>query len=230
MSETNEIHVIVERRKETGKAEVGRLRHTGRIPAVLYGAGKPSVAIAVIDEAIKTILSGKGGENTIFLLKLKGTKDESRVMIKEIQRDPMTLRILHLDFIRVTKGQKLNVMINVTVFGDCHGVREGGLVNFITRELQVEVLPKDMFDQIEVDISELDIGQQITVADVVDKLPESAKFLEDDHRVIVLVEAPKAEVEEEDEEGLADAERLISEQEEPELIKKGKDEEEAEEN
>jgi len=225
MSETNEIHVTVERRTETGKAEVGRLRHKGRIPAVLYGAGKPPVAIAVEEESIKLILGGKGGENTIFLLKLKGTKDDSRVMIKEIQRDPMTLRILHMDFIRVTKGQKLTVTINVSIFGDCHGVREGGLVNFITRELQVEVLPKDMFEGIEVDISELDIAQQITVGDLVDKLPESAKFIEEDHRVVVLVEAPKAEVEEEEEEGLADAERLISEQAEPELIKKGKDEE-----
>jgi len=225
MSETNEIHVIVERRTETGKAEVGRLRHKGRIPAVLYGAGKPPIAIAVEEESIREVLGGKGGENTIFLLKLKGSKDERRVMIKEIQRDPMTLRILHMDFIRVTKGQKLNVTINLTISGDCHGVREGGLVNFVTRELQVEVLPKDMFDSINMDISELDIGQQITVADIVDRLPESARFLEDDHRVIVLVEAPKAEIEEEEEEGLADAERLISEQAEPELIKKGKDEE-----
>ncbi len=226
MSESNEIHVVVERRTETGKAEVGRLRHKGLVPAVLYGAGKPPVAISVEEDSVKEILGGKGGENTIFLLKLKNSKDESRVMIKEIQRDPMSLRILHLDFIRVTKGQKLTVTINVTVFGDCQGVREGGLVNFVTRELQVEVLPKDMFDNFELDITNLDIGQQITVGDCADKLPESARFLDDDGRVIVLVEAPKAEVEEEEEEGgLAEAERLISEQAEPELIKKGKDEE-----
>lgn len=224
MSDTNEILVTVERRKEIGKAEVGRLRRRDRIPAVLYGAGKPSVAISVGTEVVKEILSGEGGENTIFLLKLKGTKEERLAMIKEIQRDPMSGRILHMDYIRVTKGHKLNVAIRVEIFGDCQGVREGGRVDFITRELQVEVLPKDMFDHITIDIEDLEIGQQITVADVEDKLPESAKFLEDENRVILHVEAPKAEVEEEEDEELLEAERLITEQAEPELIKKGKDE------
>lgn len=225
MADTKEIQVKVERRKETGKAEVGRLRHKGQIPAVLYGAGKPPIAISVGTEVIKELLKGEGGENTIFLLKLKGTKEERLAMIKEIQRDPMSLSILHMDFIRVTKGHKLTVSINVEIFGDCAGVREGGRVDFITRELQVEVLPKDMFDHIEIDVSDLEIGDQITVADVVDKLPESAKFLEDDGRVILHVEAPKAEVEEEEEEGLVEAEGLITEETaEPELIKKGKGE------
>ncbi len=226
MSDTNEIHVKVERRKEIGKAEVGRLRHKGKIPSVLYGAGMPPIAISVEADVIKELLRGEGGENTIFLLKLKGTKEERLAMIKEIQRDPMSLSILHIDFIRVTKGHTLTVSINVEIFGDCHGVREGGRVDFITRELQVEVLPKDMFDHIKIDISDLDIGDQITVADVVDKLPESAKFLEDDYRVILHVEAPKIEVEEEEEEGLLEAEALITEEQaEPELIKKGKGEE-----
>lgn len=224
MSDMKEIQVKVEKRKETGKAEVGRLRHKGQIPAVLYGAGEPPVAISVERDVVKDLLRGEGGENTIFLLKLKGTKEERLAMIKEIQRDPMSLSILHLDFIRVTKGQKLNVSINVEIFGDCAGVREGGRVDFITRELQIEVLPREMFDHIKIDVSDLEIGDQITVADVVDKLPESAKFLEDDGRVILHVEAPKAEVEEEEEEGLVEAERMIGEQAEPELIKKGKDE------
>jgi len=225
MSDTKEILVTVEQRKETGKADVGRLRHQGKIPAVLYGGGKPPVAISVGAEVVKEILKAEAGENTIFLLKLKGTKDERAAMIKEIQRDPMSGRILHMDYIRVTKGHKLNVGIRVELSGDSCGVREGGRIDFITRELQVEVLPKDMFDRIDVDISDLDIGDQVTVGDLVDKLPESAKFLDDDNRVIVHVEAPKAEVEEEEEEGLISAESLTAEPAEPELIKKGKGEE-----
>lgn len=225
MSDSNEIHVIVERRKETGKADVGRLRHTGVIPAVLYGAQKPSVAISVGDDVAKQILRSESGENTIFLLKLKGTKDERLAMIKDMQRDPMTGRIIHMDFIRVTKGHKLTVAIRIDLIGDSAGVREGGRVDFITRELQVEVLPKDMFDHIDIDIADMDIGDQITVSDLVDKLPESAKFLEDDNRVIVLIETPMAEEEEEEDDELAVAERLITEEQaEPELIKKGKDE------
>ncbi len=229
MSEIQEIHVLVERREETGKEEVGRLRRTGRIPAVLYGGGKPPIAISVDGVAVKEILKGEGGENTIFLLKLKGTKEERRAMIKEMQRDPMTGRILHLDFIRVTRGHKLNVTIRIDVSGDAAGVREGGRLDFITRELQVEVLPKDMFDRIEVDVSDLVIGDQVMVRDLVDKLPGSARFLEDDNRVILLIEAPRSEAQqEEEEEALLAADRLIGEEAEPEVIKKGKaDEEEA---
>ncbi len=229
MSDIQEIHVLVERREETGKEEVGRLRRTGRIPAVLYGGGKPPIAISVDGVAVKEILKGEGGENTIFLLKLKGTKEERRAMIKEMQRDPMTGRILHLDFIRVTRGHKLNVTIRIDVSGDAAGVREGGRLDFITRELQVEVLPKDMFDRIEVDVSDLVIGDQVMVRDLVDKLPGSARFLEDDNRVILLIEAPRSEAQqEEEEEALLAADRLIGEEAEPEVIKKGKaDEEEA---
>lgn len=228
MSEMNEIKVTVESRKETGKAEVGRLRHKGRIPAVLYGAGKPPVAISVDSETVKEILRGEGGENTIFLLKLKGSKDERLAMIKEIQRDPMRGHILHLDFIRVTAGHTLNVMINVELTGESAGVKEGGRLDFITRELEVEVLPKEMFDHITVDVSHLEIGDQITVGDLVGHLPGSAKFLEDEGRVILNIEQPMAEEEIEEEEELAEAERLITEQAEPEVIGKGKDEEEEE--
>jgi large subunit ribosomal protein L25 len=223
MADSTEISITVEKREETGKANVGRLRHTGMIPAVLYGGGKPPVSIVVRDQDIKDILKSDAGENSIFLLKLKGGGEERRAMIKETQKDPMTGKILHLDFIRVMRGHKLTVSIRIELIGDCFGVRQGGRLDFITREPEVEVLPREMFDKIEIDVSDLDIGDRITIGDLADRLPDSAKFLEDESRVIVLVETPRGAEEEEEEE----EELVVGEQAEPEIIGKGKDEEES---
>jgi len=225
MSERPEIQIVVHKREGTGKAEAGKLRRSGQVPAVLYGGGKAPVVISVEEEAVRRILKSEGGENTIFLLKLKGGKEERRAMIREIQRDPMTGSFLHMDFIRVMRGQKLNVNINVLLEGDCVGVRDGGRVDFITRELQIEVLPREMLDHITLDISDLNIGEQIKVGDLGEILPASAQFLDDENRVIVHIEAPRgdAEDEEAEEAGLG----LIGEEStEPELIKKGKGEDE----
>ncbi|MCP4897918.1 MAG: 50S ribosomal protein L25 [bacterium] len=229
MAERKEIVITVESRDETGKEAATRLRHTGRIPAVVYGGDKAPLSISVDNETIRNLLKSKAGENTLFLLKLKGTKQEREAMIKEIQTDPLTREFLHIDFIRVTRGQTLNVMMPIVLTGDCVGIRNGGIVDFSTRELSLEILPKDMIDNITVDISELDIGHLVTVADLESMLPESGKFLDDPKRVVAKVEIPRAalaEEEAEEEEGIEGEEDLeTSEQAEPEVIHgKGKDE------
>jgi large subunit ribosomal protein L25 len=226
MSESADIVITVEKRTDQGKGAARRLRRTGQIPAVVYGGDKPPAAISVNEEVLKELLKQEAGENTIFLLKLKRSKEERRAMIREIQRDPISGSFLHIDFIRVTRGQKLNVTMPVELEGDSIGVRHGGRIDFISRELAIEILPREMFDKITVDISELEVGQNIRVGDLEELLPESARFLEDSNRVVVVVEAPRIveeEVEEEEEE------LVIDEAAEPELIRKGKEEgEEAE--
>jgi large subunit ribosomal protein L25 len=132
---------------------------------------------------------------------------------------------LHVDFIRITRGQKVHVTVPIALSGDCHGVREGGRLDFVSRELEVEILPKDMIDRLEVDISDLDVGAHLTVSDIASLLPASGRFLEEPHRVVVLVEKPRgAEVEE----GAEEEEELeTGEPAEPELIRtRGKAEEE----
>jgi large subunit ribosomal protein L25 len=222
MSESSEIVITVEKRSDQGRSAARRVRREGRIPAVVYGGDKPPVAISVEEDVLKELLKQKGGENTIFLLKLKRSKEERRAMIREIQRDPISGAFLHIDFIRVTRGQKLNVSMPIELEGDSIGVRHGGRIDFISRELAIEILPREMFDKITLDISELDVGQNIRVGDLEDRLPESARFLEDTNRVVVAIEVPKIveeEVEEEEEE------LVIEESAEPELIRKGKDDE-----
>ena len=231
MAESESIVITVNRREGTGKEAANRLRKQGQIPAVVYGGDKEPLAITVNEESVQEILNAEAGFNTIFLLKLKGTKQEREAMIREVQTDPLTHEFLHLDFIRITRGHKLNVSITVIPEGDCVGVRHGGLVDFVSRDLDIEILPREMIDKIVIDITDLDIGQHISVADLEPMLPESGKFLEDPNRVVLKVEMPRAAIEEvaEEEELEEEGELVTEEQAEPEVIKgKGKEEEAAE--
>lgn len=224
--ETADIVLEVDKRDERGSGAAGRLRAAGLVPAVLYGGDKGSVPITVEEKAVRELLKAGSGDNTIFLLKLKGAKEERRAMIKDLQADPISGHFIHIDFIRVTAGHKLNVNIRIDLVGDSVGVRHGGRVDFASRELAIEVLPRDMFDHIDLDISDMEIGDVVTVADLEDRLPESAKFLEDPARVVVLVELPRMVEEEEEEEELEVEGMEIEEGAEPEVIGKGKDEDE----
>ena len=222
--ETADITLIVDKREGKGTNPSGRLRAEGRVPAVVYGGDSPSVPISVDEHAVREILKLEAGENTIFLLKLKGTSEERQAMIKELQVDPISGKFIHIDFIRVTAGHKLNVSIRIDLTGDCVGVRNGGRIDFASRELAIEVLPRHMFDHIDIDTTDMEIGDVVTVGDLEGELPESGKFLEDASRVVVVVELPRI-IEEEEEEELEE-ELVIEEGVEPELIGKGKEDEE----
>jgi len=220
MSESADIVLTVANRSDQGKVMARRLRRQGQIPAVVYGGDRPPTSISVDEHSLRELLKHAAGENTIFLLKLEDTKEERRAMIREIQKDPISGRFLHIDFIRITAGHKLHVRIPVELVGDCLGVRGGGRVDFISRELEVELLPSDMVDKFTIDISDLDLGHHLSVSDLDSLLPESARFLEDPHRVVVLVATPKAAAEAEA--APPAGETVISEAAEPELIRKGK--------
>jgi large subunit ribosomal protein L25 len=222
-TQSPEITITVEAREGRGTGDAGRIRHQGRVPAVLYGGDKPPVAISVDEHAVREILKGAAGENTIFLLKLKDTDEERLAMIKELQVDRISGKFIHIDFIRITRGHKLTVKMPVELIGDCIGVRHGGRVDFISREIEIEILPREMFDKFVLDITSLDVGEHLKVADLASQLPENAKFLVDENRVVVVIEVPRV-VEEEVEEAALEAEAVISEAAEPEVIGKGKGE------
>ena len=225
-TQTPEITITVEAREGRGTGEAGRMRNQGRVPSVLYGGEKPPVAISVDEHAVREILKGAAGENTIFLLKLKGSDEERLAMIKELQANPMSGELVHIDFIRITRGHKLTVKIPVELIGDCVGVRLGGRVDFVSREIEIEILPREMFDKFVLDISDLEVGEHLRVSDLASQLPENAKFLVDESRVVVVVEIPRVVEEEEVEEELVEDEAVISEAAEPEVIGKGKGEDE----
>jgi large subunit ribosomal protein L25 len=209
------------RRDRFGRNESGRLRREGRIPAVLYGESKAAESLAVDPKALMQILRSEGGVNTLIALKVDG-KGDTRVLVKEYQVDPVNHHLLHADFYRVAMDKVLLVNVPVHLTGEAKGVKaEGGIVDFVHREIEIECLPANIPQNIVVDISELGLHDGVRVRD----LPASDKWkiVSDADMLIVHVVAPKAEAEPEPAEGAAAAvPGAPAAPAEPEVIKKGK--------
>src|SRR6266852_1205673 len=154
-------------RETFGKNEARRTRREGKVPGVLYGGdGAEATPISVEPRALLKILHSESGANTLISLKLAGAGD-ARVLIKEYQVDPVTRALLHADFYRVAMDRAIQVTIPVVVKGEPRGVKQqGGLLEFIRREIEVECLPADIPENVEVDVSELMLHQGIRVRDL----------------------------------------------------------------
>jgi len=210
-----EIVVAAESRTETGKNVNRRLRVKGLIPGVLYGSKKQAIPVAVSPKEIGTILRSASGENTLFDLDLAGTR--RKVILKEFQLEPVQHQLLHADFYEVALDKRLQVKVHIEIHGTPVGVKtQGGVLDFVTRELEIECLPMDIPERLTVDVSELEIGKHIRVSDI--KVSDKVKVLTESDIVVVHVVAPRAE-----EEVAPVAEAVAVEgAAEPEVIKKGK--------
>lgn len=207
-------------RETFGKNAARRLRHSGRIPGVVYGGGGPSVSVDVDPKAIIRILRSEAGHNAIFTLQIS-EKAPARVMLREWQWEPIHGGLLHVDMVRIARDEKLRVRIPIRVTGEPEGVKiQGGVFEFILREVEVECLPDDIPEHITVDVSDLVIGRQLRVSDL--PVAASVKVLAEPGRVVAHVVPPKAEVAA-TEEAVAPAAEGAAE---PELIRKRKAEEE----
>jgi large subunit ribosomal protein L25 len=219
------IELNVEKRSTTGKNEARRDRVAGRIPAVVYGAGKPNVAISVNRKTLSDVFREGAGENAIFLLKLGGSDQSRHAMIKEMQRDPVSRKPLHIDFVRVLMDVKITVKVPIEVSGIARGVKtDGGILDVVTREVEIECLPTSIPAHLTVDVSELGIGDAIRIAQI--PAVEGVRIVDNPEKVVVHVAHPTRE-----EEPVVAAEGA-AEPVEPEVLKKGKvasDEEGAEE-
>jgi large subunit ribosomal protein L25 len=212
--------IVVEARPRAdfGKNVNRRLRAQGLIPGVLYGAKKKAVPVAVSPKEIGSILRSASGENTLFDLQLDGSR--RKVILKEFQVEPIKSRLLHVDFYEVALDQALEVTVHIELTGVPVGVKvEGGVLDFVTRELAVECLPTDIPAKIVVDVSELALGKHVRVSEIT--APERVKILTDPDVVFAHVVVPRAE------EVVAAPEAVAAPAEgeaaaEPEVIKKGK--------
>ncbi len=222
----SEIVLEVHEREARGKNANRRLRAAGQVPAVVYGAKKDPVPIRVEEHKVGEILQSGTGENTVFLLQLHGTGEKRHAMIRELQTDSLTGEMIHLDFQRILMDQTVRIQVPIELEGEAEGVKtEGGMVDFVTREIEVECLPSLIPTHVSLDVSPLHIGQHVEAKDL--ELPEDVELVMDPERVIVSVSIHKVveeEVEEEEDELLLEAES-----EEPEVIQRGKGEEEASE-
>ncbi len=214
-----EFVVPAEGRSETGKNAVRRLRSRGMIPGVLYAAGKGAQAVAVSPREIGAILKSASGENTLFDLELGGQR--RKVILKEFQREPLRGKLLHADFYEVALDKALQVSVHIELTGTPVGVKvQGGIVDFVTRELEVECLPADIPEKISVDISHLELNKHLRVSEL--KLSERVKVLAEPDVVIAHVVVPRAEVEAVAEAAPAEGAVAEAAAAEPEVIKKGK--------
>jgi large subunit ribosomal protein L25 len=205
------------RRQRFGKNEAGRLRREGRIPAVLYGEARQTESIAVDPKALLRILRSESGVNTLISLKLEGA-GESRVLVKEYQYHPVDLDLIHADFYHVAMDKVLRVTVPVHLTGEARGVKaEGGVVDFVHRDIVIECLPADIPENITVDVTGLGLHDGIRVRDLA--TGGTWKALSDADMLIVHIVAPKVEAEPEPAEAVAAAPMAPAE---PEVIKKGK--------
>ena len=211
-----------EKRETRGKNEARRLRASGRIPAVVYGAEKgKATEISVDPKVLLRILHSESGVNTLIGLQGVGAGD-TRVLVKEYQLDPIDHKLLHVDFYQVAMDKAITVTVPIALKGEAKGVKQqGGIVDFVHRDIEIETLPGDIPESITVDVSELMLNQGIRVRDV---LVEGAKWkpVTDPDTLIVHVVALKVE---EPAPAEAAAAAPIAPAE-PEVIKKGKTEKE----
>jgi large subunit ribosomal protein L25 len=214
------------KREGRGKNEANRLRASGQIPAVVYGSrmegqAPEGVPVSVDPKQVLRILHSESGANTLITLKVDGGT-AARVMVKEYQLDPITHQLLHADFYQLALDKAITVTVPITLKGEPRGVKlQGGLLDFVTRDIQVQSLPTEIPEHIDVDVSELMLNQSIRVRDLAQD--SKWKALTPPDTMIVHVVMPKAE-----ESAAAATEVAAPAAGEPEVIKKGKEEKEDE--
>lgn len=203
-------------KREKGKHVLTLLRKNNKIPCVAYGNKEENRLFSVDEVELNKMFHAIGREKS--LINIKMGKDNFLAIIKEIFRSPRTNKILHIDFQIIHKSEKLKLSVPIVLKGSAKGVKEGGIVEHLLRDLEIKCLPADIPSHIEVDISELEIGDSIHVKDV---KAEKFEIVENPEEVIVTILAPKAYVEE--------APKPEEEAKEPELIREKKEEGEEEE-
>ena len=193
-------------RVQTGKGAARRLRSAGKLPAILYGAETEPMMLAMDHSELEKTLRGRAAENIIFDLTIDGEKksQSKKVMIKELQKDPVKRDYLHVDLFEISMAKELEVEIPLDLLNTPVGVEEGGVLQHIRREVKAACLPEDLVDKIEVDVSGLDIGQSLHVRDI--SFPPGLKPLDDEDLTVVTVVAPTVTPEVEEEEEVEEAE------------------------
>jgi len=215
------IVVKSEKRQGLGSNAARRLRAQGFVPAVLYGESMESRALVLSKKDIVQILRLETGENTIF--KVAVDAEQYDAMIKDLQIDPATDELLHADLIRISMDKPVRVTVPIVHRGEPIGVKtEGGFIDFVTREVEVECLPRDIPESIGIDIGELHVNQSLKVENMA--IPAGVKVITEPGTVLVLVSMPHKEEEFPGEK--PEGEVVAEEPKEPEVIKKERAEKE----
>lgn len=206
----SEIKLTVAKREKATGSELRKLREEGKVPGIFYGTGETNIPITADFLELRKLIYTS--ESNIINLNIEGTKEEHSCIIKDVQFHPVKDSPIHFDLLALHKGQKIKIEVTIHLIGTAPGVKEGGVLQHSLHKLDVECLPSDIPSHIEIDVSELNIGDSVKVADLnLDKVT----ILNDETTVLASVVPPKAIVEEEP---------VLEEDEdaEPEVIGKGK--------
>ena len=202
-------------RTTAGKGAARSLRSSGQVPGIIYGHAREAQSLALNTRDLEKLLSKISFENTVVELSVEGKT--SRTLIREIQRHPFKRQILHIDFQELVAGELITVSIPLVLVGTAEGVRlNGGILDQVLRDIEIEVDPANIPNHIDVDISHLDIGHSIHVRDL--NIPAGAKVMTDEELTVCVVAVPRAAIE-----AAAAPEATDETSAEPELIKKGKE-------
>ena len=205
-------------RSERGKGAARVLRRSGQIPAIVYGHAREPQAVAVPERDLDRLLSRVAAASTVIELTFDGKT--SRTLIREIQRHPVKRNVLHVDFQELVAGEKVTVRVPLVFVGTAEGVRAGGILDQVMHELEIEVDPANIPSHVDVDVSHLTVGHPIHVANIT--LPAGVTVLDDPEATVCVVSPPRAET------PAAGVPAVAEAAPEPEVITKGKAEEEGE--
>jgi large subunit ribosomal protein L25 len=195
----------VKERESRGSADARRLRANGVVPGVLYGGGKRPHPFTVEERELRKVLTGEHGLHAILDILFEGQKTPHHAVLKEYQLDPVRTRLLHIDLHEVRLDQPIQAQVAVALVGESEGVKEGGVLTLVLRDVNVQALPMEVPDGLELDISGMAIGDSLRVSDL--RIPEGVTVLDDPEAVVTTVtpptkvELPEVEVEEEALEG-----------------------------
>lgn len=185
--------IVVAKRDRVGKSASRELRKKGLVPATIYGLNEPAVSIAISPKIVARVLASETGTNSMLHLQREGTEIKRHVIIKDVQRDAVTGRLVHLDFIRVDPTHKVRVHVPIVLKGTPLGVKEGGLLDFVHRTIEVECLPGFIPGHIDVNVDHLDVGDTIRLNEI--KLDAHITVLGDANNVLCSVHGKAAEEE-----------------------------------
>lgn len=183
------VRLEVEVRERTGSRDARRLRRQGLVPGVLYGRGKKPHPFVVPERALRSALGGPHGLHAIVDVVLNGQKTAHASVVKDYQQDPVRGHITHVDLHEVRLDEVIHAQVGVELVGESPGVKQGGVLTQLVREVGVEALPMEMPDRVQLDLSGTEIGATLRVADLT--VPDSVKVLDDPENVLVTISAPR---------------------------------------
>lgn len=195
--------LVVEKREKLGKGEAGRIRKSGKIPAVVYGLNRESFSVTMDPKQVGEILHSEKGLNTVVNLRLSGSEDSRYVMIKDLSRHAVTSRITHVDFLRVDMDKEVTSVVPIQTKGTPAGIKLGGVLTLVRHEVEIRCKPKDLQGTMTVDVSGLGLDEKLCVKD----LPkiEGVEYLLGPNRVIAVVHSENMEIPSDDDEDEEDA-------------------------